>query len=144
MTSVFYIRVIFVSFINSNMRKDFKKWHSKKALINEKEKRPGFREREIWWCAIGVNIGFEQDGGGKDFLRPVIVFKKFNNEIFWGIPLTHTKKNTEFYFQFTIEKGTSSTGILSQIRLIDASRLSHKLGDMRTFDFEELKKKFKA
>ena len=126
------------------MKKDFKEWHDKKSRINENENRPHFHEREIWWCSLGVNVGFEQDGSGKDFLRPVIVFKKFNNEIFWGIPLTHTEKNTAFYFQFSVEKGILSAGILSQIRLIDASRLSHKLGDMPGVDFEALKKKFKA
>lgn len=126
------------------MRKDFKKWHDKKSKIDAEQKRPNFHEREIWWCAIGVNVGFEQDGGGIDFLRPVIVFKKFNNEIFWGIPLTLTKKKTEFYFQFKIEKGSASTAILSQIRLIDASRLSHKLGNITKADFKVLNKKFKA
>ena len=134
------------------MKKDFKKWHNKKALINERENRPGFHELEIWWCAIGVNVGFEQDGGGEDFLRPVIVFRKFNNEILWGIPLTQTRKNTVFYFQFNIvqfEDGKEvkkilSTAILSQIRLIDASRLSHKLGDIGSVNFESLKKKLKA
>ena len=134
------------------MKKDFKKWHNKKALINERENRPGFHEREIWWCAIGVNVGFEQDGGGEDFLRPVIVFRKFNNEILWGIPLTQTRKNTVFYFQFNIVQFEDrkevrkilSTAILSQIRLIDASRLSHKLGDIGSVNFESLKKKLKA
>jgi len=93
--------------------------------------------------AIGVNVGFEQDGGGRDFLRPVIVFRKFNNEIFWGIPLTHTKKKAPFYFQFKIGR-TISTAILSQIRLFDARRLSHILGAMLGPDFSSLKKKFKA
>jgi len=135
------------------MKKDFQSWHSKKASIHESENRPGFHEREIWWCALGVNVGFEQDGGGRDFLRPVLVFKKFNKEIFWGIPLTNTNKDTEFYFQFSIFqfdtdgkelKKIPSTAILSQMRLIDASRLSHKLGDMASVDFETLMKKFKA
>ncbi|MBU6390226.1 type II toxin-antitoxin system PemK/MazF family toxin [Patescibacteria group bacterium] len=135
------------------MKKDFQKWHDKKTLINESEKRPGFHEREVWWCALGVNEGFEQDGGGKDFLWPVAVFRKFNNEIFWGIPLTQTKKDTAFYFQFHIfqfdtdgkePKKIPSTAILSQMRLIDASRLSHKLGDIVNADFKTLKKKFKA
>ncbi len=135
------------------MKKDFQKWHSKKALIHQSEKRPGFHEREVWWCALGVNVGFEQDGGGKDFLRPVIVFKKFNNEVFWGIPLTQTKKDTPFYFQFNISqfdadgkevKRIPSTAILSQIRLVDASRLSHKMGDIVSADFEVFTKKFKA
>lgn len=126
------------------MKKDFQKWHSKKAQIDNIEKRPFFHEREIWWCAVGANIGFEQDGGGRDFLRPIIVFKKFNNEIFWAIPLTHTQKKVKYYFQFNIKKGMSSTAVLSQVRLIDARRLSHKLGDISDIDFEKLKKKFKA
>lgn len=136
------------------MRKDFQKWHSKKSLIHESENRPGFHEREVWWCALGVNVGFEQDGGGRDFLRPVIVFRKFNNEIFWGIPLTNAKKDTEFYFPFSIfqfdvaakeePKKILSSAILSQIRLIDAARLNHKFGDIVAADFELLTKKFKA
>lgn len=135
------------------MKKDFQKWHNQKARIHESEKRPGFHEREIWWCALGVNVGFEQDGGGKDFLRPMLIFRKFNKEIFWGIPLTQTKKNTLFYFRFNISqfdlngkelRKVPSTAILSQLRLIDASRLSHKLGDIVSVDFESLTKKFKA
>ncbi len=126
------------------MRKDFKKWHEKKAVVDAAINRPFFHEQEIWWCALGVNVGFEQDGGGTDFLRPVVVFRKFNNEIFWGIPLTHTKKKTQYYFSFVVTGEGSSTAILSQLRLIDARRLSHKLGDITRKDFEALTKKFKA
>lgn len=74
----------------------------------------------------------------------MIVFRKFNNEIFWAIPLTHTHKKTKYYFQFVFGEGFSSAAILSQIRLIDARRLSHKLGNLSDVDFEELTKKFKA
>lgn len=35
-----------------------------------------FYEREIWWCSLGVNIGFEQDGTNDLFERPVLVIKK--------------------------------------------------------------------
>lgn len=135
------------------MKKDFQRWHNQKARIHESGKRPGFHEREVWWCALGANVGFEQDGGGRDFLRPILIFKKFNREIFWGIPLTQTKKNTEFYFQFNIVQFDThgkelnkipSTAILSQMRLIDASRLSHKLEDMVSGDFQSITKKFKA
>lgn len=127
------------------MKKDFQKWHNKKSDVDQIEKRPFFHEAEIWWCALGVNVGFEQDGGGDDFLRPVIIFKKFNNEIFWAIPLTHTEKKTEYYFQIAATDNSEiSTAILSQIRLIDARRLSHKLGNIGKDDFVLLKKKFKA
>lgn len=127
------------------MKKDFQKWHNKKSDIDQIDKRPFFHEGEIWWSAIGLNVGFEQDGGGDDFLRPVVIFKKFNNEIFWAIPLTHTDKKTKYYFQIpSTENGEISTAILSQIRLIDARRLSHKLGNVSKNDFALLKKKFKA
>ncbi|GEM_PF-6457268 len=43
------------------MKKDFQNWHNKKTLIHESKNRPGFHEREVWWCALGVNVGFEQE-----------------------------------------------------------------------------------
>lgn len=125
-------------------KKDFQNWHNKKTKIDDIKKRPFFHEREIWWCSFGVNVGFEQDGGGKDFLRPIIIFKKFNNEIFLAIPLTHTDKKTKYYFHFVFGKNFASAAILSQVRLIDSKRLSHKLGDLSDIDFENLTKKFKA
>ena len=127
------------------MKKDFQKWHYKKSRINDIEKRPFFHEREIWWYTLGVNVGFEQDGRGEVFLRPVVIFRKFNNEIFWAIPLTYAKKNTKYYFQFTFDGGdTPSAAVLSQIRLVDARRLSHKLGDLPDAKSDMLTKKFKA
>lgn len=125
------------------MKKDFQKWHNKKSQVDQIEKRAFFHEREIWWCSLGLNVGFEQDGGGQDFLRPVIIFRKFNNEVFWAIPLTHTKKRTKHYLEFNLSGDFSSVAILSQIRLVDARRLSHKIGVMPEQDFLELTKKFK-
>lgn len=128
------------------MKKEFQKWHNKKSVIDQIERRPFFHEGEIWWCTLGVNVGFEQDGGGEDYLRPVIIYKKFNNEVFWAIPLTHTDKKTKYYFQLTKEGDSpTSTAILSQIRLVDARRLSHKLElNVSKDDFIALTKKFKA
>jgi len=130
------------------MQKDFDQWNTKKKQTHAKGKRPFFHIREIWYCKLGVNIGFEQDGAGNDFLRPVLIFRKFNNEVFWGIPLTRTHKKSPFYFSFTLQtrgvRGEGSVAILSQIRIIDASRLSHKIGEIRIVDFAELKKSFTA
>jgi len=64
------------------MVKDYKKWHTKKSLIETRNDRLYFHEREIWWCSLGHNVGFEQDGKGVDFARPILVFKKFNKEVF--------------------------------------------------------------
>lgn len=126
------------------MQKDFNQWNNKKININEIEKRPFFHEREIWYCHLGINVGFEQDGSGDDFLRPVVIVRKFNNEIFWGIPLTNNQKKSKYYFPFSFQDNKVSTAILSQIRLIDARRLSHKIGIMQEKDFLKLIEKLKA
>jgi len=33
-------------------------------------------------ASLGKNIGYEQDGNGSGFSRPVLVVKKFNNQMF--------------------------------------------------------------
>jgi len=130
------------------MKKDFQRWHGQKSRINEVEKRPFFHEREIWFCYLGVNIGFEQDGSRKEFLRPILIIRKFNNEIFWGIPLTKAnkkknKKTEKYYFDFSFIAGIRSVAILSQIRLIDARRLSRHIGIMPDEEFVRLTEKLK-
>lgn len=122
------------------MKKNFQQWHTKKEILHKEKARPFFHESEVWFCALGANVGFEQDGGGNDFLRPIIVVKKFNNEVFWGLPLTKKQKNGAYYFSFALE-GEISTAILSQIRLIDGKRLHYKIGKMTDADFVEIRKR---
>jgi mRNA interferase MazF len=131
------------------MKKDFIKWHGKKSAIETIVKRPFFHEREIWFCYIGANVGFEQDGRGEDFIRPIVIIRKFNNEIFWGIPLTKAKKKLnskakKYYYLFSFMPNIESAAILSQIRLIDGKRLSRRIGSMTETQFRELNKKLKA
>ena len=132
------------------MEKNYVVWTPTKTVLNNTdEPRLFFHDREIWYCHLGENIGFEQDGRGDHFLRPVVVVRKFNNEIFWGVPLTRTQKNLPFYFSFNIESENisseeSSTAVLSQIRLIDAKRLRRLIGHISERDFISLKEKLKA
>ena len=125
------------------MKKDFTQWHNQKRYIEHDRPRVFFKEREIWLCHLGENIGFEQDGRGDGFLRPIIVLKKFNKEVLWGVPLTRTDKKNKYYFAFSFGGKETSTAILSQIRLIDAKRLKYKMGDMKNEDFASLKAKIK-
>jgi len=126
------------------MKKDFQKWHNKKAQVDNIEKRPFFHEREIWFCHLGVNVGFEQDGTGDDFQRPIIIIRKFNNEICWIVPLSKTDKRNRYYFAFKFNDIITSVAILSQIRLLDARRLSRKIGEMNKNEFVHLISKIKA
>ena len=127
------------------MEKDFQKWHSEKASIHHDKKRPFFHVREVWFCSLGANVGFEQDGSGDRYLRPVLVLRKFNNEVLWVLPFTKHDKKGKYYFSVTISEGMApSAVILSQIRLIDAKRLQYKLGDVSEKDFLEIKKRLQA
>lgn len=121
------------------MNKNFLKWHVKKEILHKEKQRPFFHEKEVWFCSLGVNIGFEQDGRGEEFLRPVVIIKKFNQQIFWGLPLTKNQRKSKYYFSFNLNKLTS-TVILSQIRLIDGKRLHYKIGHISKVDFLEIKK----
>ncbi len=126
------------------MKKDFNLWNKKKISLNDIESLPFFHEKEIWFCFLGANVGFEQDGQGDDFLRPIVIIKKFNSEICWGIPLSKTKRRGKYYFDFIFETGTESVAILSQIKLIDARRFAYKIGEISDTDFTNLIKKLKA
>lgn len=129
--------------------KNYRSWHNKKEKLENISERPFFHEREVWYCYLGANVGFEQDGQGEDFLRPVIIIKKFNNEIFWGIPLTKSNKklnknNEKYYYDFDFTEDVKSRAILSQLRLIDSKRLGYRFREeMQKEDYCDLIKKLK-
>ena len=122
------------------MTKDFQQWHTKKEFLHKEKIRPFFHEGEVWFCSLGANVGFEQDGRGVDFLRPILVVKKFNQELCWGLPLTRSQKQGQYYFSFTLNRQIS-TAILSQLRLIDGKRLQYRIGDVVADDFGIIRKR---
>lgn len=122
------------------MKRDFTKWHKKKENIDNKDERVYFHEREIWWCSIGANVGYEQDGKGEKFARPVLVFKKFNKEIFWAIPVSTTIKTGKFYYSIDIGDNIKRCVILSQIRLLDGKRLLDKIGTISNDNYIGIQK----
>jgi len=99
-----------------------------------------FKEREIWWCSLGINIAHEQDGKNENFERPVLVLKKFNKHILWILPLTRVNKQNKYYFQIE-QSGEDSFVILSQIRLISSKRLTRKMRNIKEDEFIEIKRK---
>ncbi len=109
--------------------KDFINWINTKVIVNSKKTVPPFREREIWWCNVGVNVGIEIDGKGDEYMRPVLILLKFNSNQFWGIPLTSKiKKENIFYFKFDCQ-GKQSYLCLSQLRVFDSKRLQNRFGE---------------
>lgn len=124
--------------------KDFDSWNAKKKWIHSQQPQVFFHIREVWWCSLGVNIGFEQDGKGEKSARPVLIFKKFNNEICWALPLSlqiKTKEKTaHFYSTVSLEDGIPRTALLSQLRLIDGKRLLIKIGMIDEANYTEIQK----
>ena len=119
--------------------KDFKKWHEVKTKVNNNLiASVFFNEREVWYCHLGENVGFEMDGKGESFLRPVVILRKFNKETCWIVPLTSQIKTSKYYHQVSFGEGKHSSANLSQFRLIDSKRLSYAIGKLSHDAFNEL------
>jgi mRNA interferase MazF len=116
--------------------KEFDSWNTHKKDINVLQREIYFYTREVWWVRLGVNIGFEQDGTGEVFERPVVILKKYNPNVFLCVPLSTTQKTGKYYFLVGMVEDRHATAILSQIRLLDAKRLINHAGiiDVPTFD----------
>ncbi|PIR37355.1 MAG: hypothetical protein COV35_09685 [Alphaproteobacteria bacterium CG11_big_fil_rev_8_21_14_0_20_39_49] len=125
------------------MKKDFDGWNEAKKNLQENTHYPLFKERDVWWCRLGVNLGDEEDGKGEFFNRPVLVLRKFNKRVFIGVPLSSKiKDNNYFYFTFAFQRRKQSV-ILPQIRLMDSRRLSDKMGSVSKEEFLIIKEKVK-
>lgn len=123
---------------------NFDNWNKIKKEVEKKSLIFTFKVREIYWLNIGQNIGFEVYGKGEEFLRPVLVFRKFSKDSFLGIPLTSKIKEDMFHYNFIpIGKKKNNSAILSQIKLFSAKRIHDKMGKIGSEDFIELKIKMK-
>jgi mRNA-degrading endonuclease toxin of MazEF toxin-antitoxin module len=125
-------------------QKDFKGWSDKKEIIHERSYPTFFQERGIWWCALGCNIGSEEDGKHENFERPVLVFRKFGKDMLWAIPLTTQKpregSGKEYHF---LCGGIQRTADISQLRLISSKRLLRYMDTISYDDFQEIRKLFR-
>jgi len=119
------------------MFKRFLDWIQAKIIIENKNRASQIKEMEIYWCALGENVGDEENGKGDDFCRPVLIFKKFNNNIFLGIPMSTKNKDNMYYIRVVIQDSIQSA-MISQIRILDTKRLLKKIGYISREDFERV------
>jgi mRNA interferase MazF len=106
--------------------KPFGKWTELKRSLEELSVKHNFNEREIWWCSLGINIGYEQDGKHEMFERPVLILRKYSKDFLLIAPFTSAEKDGGYYFPVTF-CGKKSRLILSQQRAVSAKRLSRKM-----------------
>lgn len=110
----------------THMEKDFDRWNQNKKILQESPHKDYVHEREVWWCALGHNIGSEENGKNKKFERPVLVIRKFNKEMVLGVPFTSAIKTGPYYLNL-VHDGVAFSVLLSQIRLISTKRLLRKM-----------------
>ena len=125
------------------MLKDFDGWNEQKKEINDRREAPFYHEREVWWCALGVNVGFEQDGSGGLHDRPVLILKGLSTQTFVAVPLTTSKHEHPLRPPVGIVGGKNARALLSQIRVVDARRLIRKIEHLNIERFKEIRKAIK-
>lgn len=100
-----------------------------------------FRDREIWWINLGHNIGNEQNGKNDNFERPILILKKFNKDMFWGIPMTSQEKQGDYYYKIDYkgENGTEQWLILPQLKLMSSKRFLRRIRKITIEEMEKIK-----
>jgi mRNA interferase MazF len=119
------------------MEKEYDNWNIKKQELSKTD-RVYFHKGDIWFASIGKNIGDEEDGKHSSFERPILIVRKFNNNIFLGVPLTSNKEKEGKYYHKLISF-SGSTVILSQVRLFDAKRLLRLMGKVENEELKAIK-----
>ena len=111
------------------MEKDFDRWNKLKKSINgrDENERVYFHEGDIWWARVGINIGYEIDGKHKQFARPVIVLKKYNQYSFLALSLSTATRVNRWRVAIGDVAGKDAVAVLSQLRNLDSLRLYQKI-----------------
>jgi mRNA interferase MazF len=122
------------------MEKDFIKWSDLKQKLDQSEKQLIFKERDIWWCSVGINIGHEENGKNEFFTRPVLVLRKFNRHLFYGVPLTTKVKDNKYYHLINF-RGEDQCAMLSQLKIFESKRMRKRMGELPSKQFQEIRKK---
>jgi mRNA interferase MazF len=125
------------------MEKDFDKWNNIKKKLENKNQKFFFKEREIWWMSVGVNIACESCGKGETFRRPVLVLRKLSGNSFIGIPLSSKDKSGTWFCDITINNQKRSV-LLYQIRMFSTNRFESRMATLDDNDFEKVKEKLEA
>ncbi len=107
----------------------FNAWNmSKKELESKDVKLKTFpKVGDVWVTVFGKNIGREQNGGKKNFTRPGLVVKNFNNELFWVVPLTTKQKDSNFNFNYIDPSGNAVSAITSQMKPLSIKRFKRRM-----------------
>ena len=124
------------------MIKKFLGWITLKSKLHDMVSNPPLvKERDLWWLSVGENIGSEMNGKSGLFSRPALVIKKLSRGFFLIAPTTSVPHEGSWYV--CIKHGGKDTFVcLHQIRTVDYRRLSSRLGQIDSDDFDRVKSAF--
>lgn len=126
------------------MQKEFDQWNEVKKKIHASEEYlPLYHERQVRWCRLGVNVGFEEDGTGSDFSRPILILKGLSRNVCIAVPLTTATKENKYHAPAGMVGGKKAFAIISQIRLIDTKRLDRQIATLNGKTFKLIRKAVK-
>ena len=120
------------------------KWFPVKEAKHNVEtvKIPRITDGEVWWVAVGENVGVEINGKSEYFSRPVLVFKKLSHLGFMGIPLSTQEHGGSWYVNFRFQS-KEVYAALSQAKVFSTARLYTRLGQVAEDDMEKVKAGFR-
>ena len=114
-----------------------KNWCQLKVNLHtlNRKRYQNFSERDILWCSVGLNVGYEISGKGESFARPVLVYKKINHELFFGLPLTKTSKKREGWYFYNKQQGYI---VFEQMRVFSTRRIQSRYKKISKGDFSAI------
>lgn len=116
-------------------------WTKRKVrhYIREDAGTKYFREKEVWWVAMGKNIGFEINGKNDLFERPVLILQAYSKETCFILPLSSKIKAPLPWYQkvVTLKNGDSAV-IINQGRILSSKRLLRKHDIVNTEDYNKI------
>lgn len=117
-------------------------WTATKIKFDNRNQRPFFTEREVWWTALGENVGVEMNGKGGDCTRPVIILKKCNQNSAFIIPLATAirKDYGDRVSVYVADKDGSA--VFSQARTISNKRLIRLITKLDPDTFQTIKENY--
>jgi mRNA interferase MazF len=126
------------------IEKYFDEWNEKKKEVHRAGASKLYHEREVWWCSLGANVGFEEDGTGTEFERPVLILKGLGPHTCLVAPLTTSPKQHKVRVPAGVVEGQSASALISQVRVVDTKRFTNKVGFLEKGAFERIQNAVKG
>lgn len=119
---------------------EFDAWNTQKKRLHTSEPQILFKEGDVWWCSLGVNVGSETLGKGQAFTRPVIVLKKLSQEACVIVPVTsQPPRAIGTWFHQMHFAGRDQFAMMHQLRMVSVKRFTYRMLELPEPDFAELK-----